>query len=224
MMYATVINTSCLFLVQYSECFLFLQEIQCRSVLGLLSNHFNITKRRLFPVTCIVNNLRNLKARFRNQVVIFILSWISDTSATSFCKAYHAVTINIKFLCFWWERLCWHAEKSAFWRLISLKVFKRETFIEAEQFALCNFGRKWHILIIVPPWRSGKLTYRLHLGKNDHNFSNCCNIDVVASVQQGRIIVTTLLQTWISLSATRSYHSYDLVADMDFAQCNKVVS
>ena len=47
---------------------------------------------------------------------------------------------------------------------------------------------------------------------------------LVASVQQGRIIVTTLLQTWISLSATRSYHSYDLVADMDFAQCNKVVS
>ena len=34
----------------------------------------------------------------------------------------------------------------------------------------------------------------------------------------------TLLQTWISLSATRSYHSYDLVADVDFAQCNKVVS
>ena len=26
------------------------------------------------------------------------------------------------------------------------------------------------------------------------------------------------------ISATRSYHSYDLVADMDFAQCNKVVS
>ena len=44
---------------------------------------------------------------------------------------------------------------------------------------------------------------------------------IVASVQQGRIIVTTLLQTWILLSATRSYHSYDLVADMDFAQCNK---
>ena len=47
---------------------------------------------------------------------------------------------------------------------------------------------------------------------------------IIASVQQGRIIVTTLLQTWILLSATRSYHSYDLVADMDFAQCNKVVS
>ena len=28
----------------------------------------------------------------------------------------------------------------------------------------------------------------------------------------------------IHISATRSYHSYDLVADMDFAQCNKVVS
>ena len=40
-------------------------------------------------------------------------------------------------------------------------------------------------------------------------------------MQQGRIIVTTLLQTWILLIATRSYHSYDLVADMDFAQCNK---
>ena len=26
------------------------------------------------------------------------------------------------------------------------------------------------------------------------------------------------------ISATRSYHSYDLVADTDFAQCNKVVS
>ena len=26
------------------------------------------------------------------------------------------------------------------------------------------------------------------------------------------------------ISATRSYHSYDLVADMDFAQCNKVIS
>ena len=43
-------------------------------------------------------------------------------------------------------------------------------------------------------------------------------------MQQGHIIVTTLLQTWILLSATRSYHSHDLVADMDFAQCNKVVS
>ena len=43
-------------------------------------------------------------------------------------------------------------------------------------------------------------------------------------MQQGRIIVTTLLQTWILLSATRSYHGYDLVADMNFAQCNKVVS
>ena len=29
--------------------------------------------------------------------------------------------------------------------------------------------------------------------------------NIVASVQQGRIIVMTLLQTWISLSATRSY-------------------
>ena len=47
---------------------------------------------------------------------------------------------------------------------------------------------------------------------------------IVASVQQGRIIIMTLLQTWISLSATRSYHSYDLVTDMDFTQCNKVVS
>ena len=44
------------------------------------------------------------------------------------------------------------------------------------------------------------------------------------SVQQGRIIVTTLLQSWISLSATRSYHCYNLVAVMDFAQCNKVIS
>ena len=30
-------------------------------------------------------------------------------------------------------------------------------------------------------------------------------LHIVASVQQGRIIVTTLLQTWILLSATRSY-------------------
>ena len=30
--------------------------------------------------------------------------------------------------------------------------------------------------------------------------------------------------TFRRISATRSYHSYDLVADMDFAQCNKVAS
>ena len=56
-------------------------------------------------------------------------------------------------------------------------------------------------------------------------------------MQQGRVIVTTLLQTWIFLSydlvadidfdlvaTVRSCHSYDLVADIDFARCNKVVS
>ena len=50
---------------------------------------------------------------------------------------------------------------------------------------------------------------------------SCHSYDLVADMdfaqcKQGRVIVTTLLQTWILLSATRSCHSYDLVADIDF--------
>ena len=49
-------------------------------------------------------------------------------------------------------------------------------------------------------------------------------LHIGASVQQDHIIVTTLLQTGILFCATRAYPCYDLVADRDFAQCNKVVS
>ena len=76
--------------------------------------------------------------------------------------------------------------------------------------------------------------FLLSATRSYHSYDLVADMDF-CSVQQGRITVTTLLQTWIFaqrtkvvsqlrpccrhgflLSATRSYHSYDLVADMDF--------